>query len=443
MVASSATPGLLDRVTCPNCWAKFEPVETLWVASDHPSLATDAKLGEGHPRRFVADLFDAAGNAIDARGETCIDLACPECHLPVPRACLEMPPLMLSVFGRPGSGKSYFLAAMIWELRRLMLPTFNLAFSDADPALNAVINENIDSVFGRTDTGHERRLTELIRKTQETGDQYRQVRQSGAIKQYLQPMLYTARPAAGHRLGQTAGGPRRRGAVSADREPGRVLCLYDNAGESFLPGADRASSPVTRHLARSEALLFTFDPTQEKAFAERLRSEKAGGFADFHSQERVLQEAAKRVRQLSELRQTDLDPRPLIVVVTKSDAWEHQLDDRLLGDFWLPARSDRPGREFDTHALNMTCIQTLSAATRTLLVKHCGEIVSAAESFSADVTYLPISAVGRQTRLTDDTQDVAIRPEDTAPLNASLPALVAMAKSKSSNLIAAGRPKSR
>ena len=47
--------------------------------------------------------------------------------------------------------------------------------------------------------------------------------------------------------------------VSANQvlaEAERLLVLYDNAGEHFLPGADQATRPVTRHLGRSEAIVF-------------------------------------------------------------------------------------------------------------------------------------------------------------------------------------------
>ena len=92
----------------------------------------------------------------------------------------------------------------------------------------------------------------------------------------------------------------------------RVLCVYDNAGESFLPGADTAASPVTRHLAQSRVLLFLFDPTQDMRFrrlcrgttndpqmlerSERLERERPV------RQETILAEAAQRVRRSTGLR---------------------------------------------------------------------------------------------------------------------------------------------
>ncbi len=36
-----------------------------------------------------------------------------------PAPMMEMEPLFLSILGAPASGKSYFLTAMTWQLRRL------------------------------------------------------------------------------------------------------------------------------------------------------------------------------------------------------------------------------------------------------------------------------------------------------------------------------------
>ena len=51
----------------------------------------------------------------------------------------------------------------------------------------------------------------------------------------------------------------------------RVLCVYDNAGEHFSPGEESASSPVTQHLARSAAVVFLYDPTQDPRFRAACR----------------------------------------------------------------------------------------------------------------------------------------------------------------------------
>ena len=110
-----------------------------------------------------------------------------------------------------------------------------------------------------------------------------------------------------------------------------MLCVYDNAGESFLPGADTAASPVTRHLALSRVLMFLFDPTQDMRF-RKLCSGKTNDLQMLERSERldrerpvrqetILAEAGQRVRCFAGLGQSQRHPRPLIVAVTKFDAW--------------------------------------------------------------------------------------------------------------------------
>src|SRR5687768_2857643 len=83
---------LRTRVTCPHCWDSFAAEETKWVAA-HPELVNDPRLGGDKPQRFLPTRFNAEGNAIDIRGMPCQELACPRCHLIIPRGLLELPPL--------------------------------------------------------------------------------------------------------------------------------------------------------------------------------------------------------------------------------------------------------------------------------------------------------------------------------------------------------------
>ena len=81
---------------------------------------------------------------------------------------------------------------------------------------------------------------------------------------YPRPFLFTMQPQDGHPGGDPA-------------RLARMLCLYDNAGEHFQPGQDTATSPVTRHLARSRAILFLFDPTQDPRFRAVCRGSDSPG----------------------------------------------------------------------------------------------------------------------------------------------------------------------
>lgn len=113
-MSTAAAHILLKQATCPHCWTTFRPEQSLFV-TEHVELLGDARLGPDAQTRFLPTRFNVQGDAIDAKGFPCSQIACPQCHLTVPRACLELPPLFLSIFGAPGSGKSYYLAAMTWH----------------------------------------------------------------------------------------------------------------------------------------------------------------------------------------------------------------------------------------------------------------------------------------------------------------------------------------
>ena len=108
---------LQEELTCLHCWSRCSPDEVLWI-SEHQELLGDPLLGESAQRRFLPARFTLTGEALDPRGQVCREIACPHCHLPLPRAMLEHPPLLVSIIGTPTCGKSYFLGALTWSLRR-------------------------------------------------------------------------------------------------------------------------------------------------------------------------------------------------------------------------------------------------------------------------------------------------------------------------------------
>lgn len=131
---------LFARVTCPHCWKEFSPEEILWISA-HSDLGNDSALGEDEQQRFLPTRFDASGNAIDIKGASCKDLACPHCHLSMNRSLLEMRPLFISFLGAPSSGKTYYLASMINQLDRTLKEKFSLTSPDTDPLENRILGE--------------------------------------------------------------------------------------------------------------------------------------------------------------------------------------------------------------------------------------------------------------------------------------------------------------
>jgi len=406
---------LKSRVVCPNCWEGFSPDAALWIAQ-HPDLLGDPRLGADHPQRFLPTRFDLSGAAIDAKGFPCHELACPKCHLRVPRACFELDSFFLSILGNPACGKSFFIAAMTWRLRTLLSKEFALSFVDADALLNYRLQQNESRLF----LNPEPNALVNIDKTETTGDLYYTVNYGGQSVQYLRPFIFSVHPLEWHPLHERSA------------KAGKVVCLYDNAGESFLPGAETASSPVTRHLAASRAILFLFDPTQDLRYrhlcqgkttdpqmverSQRMQRESA------IRQETILVEAAQRARRFAGLPQNAKHRRPLIVVVTKYDAWS-----ALLG----PGRLRNPWRAKSDGTISAVCyeeIAKMSQHLRELLRRVSPEIVAAAEGFANEVLYVPISATGCGPEIDPLSNAQGFRPKNLKPMWVEVPLLYLMCR---------------
>ncbi|HEY2589170.1 MAG TPA: hypothetical protein VGI81_25730 [Tepidisphaeraceae bacterium] len=404
----SVPPNLLPKITCPHCWHAFEPHEILWVAQ-HVELMGDPVLGPEAPARFLPSRFNAAGEALDARDMSCQVLACPRCHLIIPRALIETPPIFVSLIGAPASGKSHLLASMTWELRRTLRDRFAIVFNDADALSNLSIHRYEETLFVN---GEADRLVS-IRKTELQGELYDQIRLGQQIVSLPRPFLFTmrtqAKPAASDRL--------------------RVMCLYDNAGEHFQPGMDSAAAPGTQHMARSKALMFLFDPTQHPGFREHCRmcsdDPQLYRAARTLRQETILTEAASRVRRYAGLSPQNKHDRPLVVVVSKADIWAPLLEEDLSTEPLLPDPS-QPGT--DMALVDIPRIERTSAALRKMLLRYTPEIVAAAEDFCHTIVYIPASALGRGPELQEETGMLGIRPRDIRPQWAAAPILYLFAK---------------
>ncbi len=403
------------RVICPHCWHTFPPDQALWI-SEHPDLVGDPRLGEDSAKRFLPTRFDLNGAAIDARGFACHGLACPKCHLSVPRSFFEMPPVFLSILGAPACGKSYFLAAMTWRLRKIMPKYFMLSFSDADPGMNHRLHEYESLQYLNPNQDE----LVAIEKTELQGDLYDTVLFGGQRISYPRPFVFSVVPIEGHpNYGNNA-------------TTARTLCVYDNAGESFLPGADTAANPVTRHLALSRVLMFLFDPTQDIRFRKLCSGkthdpqmlERTERFAREQPvlQETILAEAAQRVRLFAGLGQNQKHQRPLIVVVTKFDAWRKLLKPQDFLNTWAV------GSQGSITVMQHELIENWSRILRSLLWDVSPEIVSTAESFASQVLYLPVSATGRNPERDPKTGALGFRPKDVKPVFAEVPLLYSMSR---------------
>jgi hypothetical protein len=294
---------------CPHCWHRFRPDESLWIAA-HPELLGDRLLSAEDAVRFLPSRFTPAGEAIDPAGGRTRRLACPHCHLEIPQLVLERPMVIMSLAGSPSSGKSYFLSSAMWKLREELARHFSVAFTDTDPAMNRAITANEARLFLNEDQS----ASVAIDKTELEGAQYNSVQFDPGVATLLaHPFIFTVRPSRDHVNGH------------APERLTQLFTLYDNAGEHFFPGADTARAPGTQHLAKAQVLMFVFDPTQDVRFRQRLAGvsgdpQLAAG-AKTTRQDQLLVEMARRIRVHAGLAPQERVPKPLFVILSKSDIW--------------------------------------------------------------------------------------------------------------------------
>lgn len=377
-----------------------------WISA-HEELLGDYRVGPDANQRFRPTRFDVYGNAIDVKGLSCQDLSCPNCHLKIPRSVLVFRSFFISIAGTPSCGKSFYLAAMVWKMRQSFPKLFNLLVADSDGECNKILNSYEEQLFFSSEKSG---LVKLA-KTDVTGDWYSVVQYSDQAVTYPKPFYFDLRPSEDHfNAGQT-------------RKLSRLMCVYDNAGESFLPGADTVANPVTRHLGIAQAWLFCFDPTQDPRFRRAL-----AGKSNDHQvnespvtarQESVLNEMINRIRKHSDLGLKDKTNRPLIVVCTKFDAWE-----KLFGDLPDPLlHSAQAG----CSVLDMDLIDEVSEKLKNILDELCPEVVSASQSISDLVYFIPVSATGDSPVKDPQSGDYRIRADFIEPRWCEVPVLLAMA----------------
>ncbi len=390
-------------IVCPHCWHRFDVEEFLFIAR-HQSLVGDPVLGADAPQRFLPSRFTPEGHAIDASGMNCPDMACPRCHLRIPQAASEMPPLFLSIVGATASGKSYFLTSMTWELRNTLSRNFAINFTDTDAVNNQIVNDFEETVFLNSSSDE----LVALQKTELQGELYNQVLLDGMLVNLPKPFLFTVTPSEHH--------PRYE---EVRERMSWTLVLYDNAGEHFEPGMDSVDNPTTQHLLHSDTIFFLFDPTKDVRFRARLHSsdpQLAEG-ARVQRQEIILTEMINRIRKYSGMRSGTKVAKTLLIVLSKFDIWRDLLDEELPQAPWQWDAS------LNTCVLDVPLLRAVSFQLRSLLEEICPEMVPTAESFAGQVLYLPNSALGHSPELNPETGMIGIRPRDIRPFWVSVPML--------------------
>lgn len=396
-----ATRSLVSTIHCPHCWAEFQPAQARFI-SEHDALRGDPVLGGAERLRFLPSRFDAKGRAIDPLGAVCTRMACTRCHLEIPPALVEIPQAILSVVGAPACGKSVMLAAASFALRSGLVVD-GLDFLDADTSLNDLTVELESSLFRSTTPDR----PAMIAKTDLSGRLYRSFRSEDGYWLAPKPQLFELK----------------RGALR------RMMCLYDNAGEHFLPGRENPQEPVTRHLAVSRALIFVVDPTQDQRVIERLGGREAvaamgGGGSAEQRQDLVLIEAANRVRRLRALSSSDPLPFRIVLALAKADIWAALTTDELAGCFASSAART---------SVSMPTGDELASAHRgcaRFLADCMPELLATARALDPKFRAVPFSGLGRAPSRDSVGSDLAIRPRDVRPIWPAAPLVVALSEAE-------------
>lgn len=379
-------------LTCPVCWLKFDMGDVMHVAV-HDSLRGDPILGEDAHQRFHATKFNDRGQALDAMGLPCTDLACPHCRTKFPPGFIDAPHHIFSLVGNASAGKSYYLSILAKVLPSSLFKNLNLVWQDADPGGNAPLNAMKNRLYGAGDAEEA-----ALEKTVLGGAMYLQAPRYGKSVQMPRPFVFNV-------------SPRDR------REENLSIIFYDNAGEHFRPDIKIEDSPGALHVASASGIFFLFDPTRNYEFRRRLvgQGDPQLSMSMNDLQDIMLSEMKTRIMRMQRLDISQKVTTPLAVMVGKFDAWHH-----LLGDQPVYECLDVKGG-----GLVLDHVAHNSEITRALLLEVCPTIVANAESLSENVCYFPVSAFGH-TPLRTSQGGIAPDPTRLSPVLLEVPTVWAL-----------------
>ena len=391
VTSEEVLPELGESFKCPYCRTVSNLADVLSV-SVSPNLMGDPVLGDGEQKRFLPSQFNGNGLAIDAGGGVCTDIACPRCHMSLPRTLLEMPQTVMSVIGAAGAGKSVFLASCVWNCRQLLLRRFGLAFTDLAPAWNAWIRAYEERLFFQQD---DHALQQIDKTDLQGSNVSRSIMLDGDSVLVPMPCFF-----------KTAKN-------KADGGEPRSFVLYDCAGEHFRPGADVHSSLVTLNMLGADVLFFLFDPSADPRFRVLLDcgSGTAGNYAQM--QDVLLSEVAAKIAKYYGNSAERKLKRPLLFGISKCDLLRNHLP---LGE--------EPYRETDGGglALDVGILRKISSAVERLIDGIAPEVTATAHDISEDVWFVPVSALGH------NPMREGVRPCDIKPKWVELPVVFTLAK---------------
>ena len=345
--------------TCPVCWLKFDAGSVMSIAS-HPDLMGDDILGRDSMKRFWATRFNSRGQALDEKGVPCTDLACPHCRRKLPPNYLNTEEYIFSIVGAPSSGKSYYLASLVNGMRRSSVADCRLAWLDADPSGNTMLNDVVNRLFS-SDTPEDAALT----KTDLEGALYEEFYRHGRMAKLPKPFIYSIQ-----KMGS--------------RKSPCNLVFYDNAGEHFEPGRNSEDSPGAQHVAVANGIFFLFDPITSRPFKKLISGKNDPQLHTGHhldQQEIILAETLNRIAGILNLRPGRKIKTPLAMVIGKCDLWEEFLDTPL-----VPMMHEG--------AISSKALEHNSATVRRFMEKLHPSLCSTADMISSNVRFFAVSQLG-------------------------------------------------
>lgn len=402
---------------CPHCWHHFYSDEA-WYISRHPEFgaADDVLLNE--PKRFSPSAVKNTrdGQVLDPKNWEMVERACPRCHLQLSPELLQKQPYIISIVGSPKSGKTYFLTTMIHDIRKELVNYFGFSLQDTDSHFSDVFHKYEQDLYSPINPDE----PAILKKTEESGDLYNKIRIDGADVQLPKPFIFSLKPTQAN-LDVSLLGP----------HLNRNIVFYDNAGESFQFGKDKGHDRATMHLAKCNAVFFTFDPLQDAATREQLATVSSDpqltSAAYTTRQETFLEEIIHRMYRHRCVPRDQRLNTILAVCVQKYDVWKtlvpHATDEK--GYSLIDHTSVEYIQSKGVAGVDLEEVNCISLLIRQFLMNICPEFVALAETSFRLVRYFPVSALGTSPEYEVGQQSglLKIHPRNLRPWRVTHPLL--------------------
>ncbi|MDO5553779.1 MAG: hypothetical protein Q4G68_08455 [Planctomycetia bacterium] len=422
-------------IKCPHCAAQFRAEDTLWVANRN-SECRDARV-PNEPIRFSPRHFTPDAHALDAENRECEAVACPHCHLQFDQEYLETQPFMLTLAGGRRTGKTFFLTAMVWWMKR-SLQNYGLELHESCSELCTEWARMIELLFPTRATGPAIKKLEYscdatIAKSVFIPDSKMDTYDQNAPPGDHPVVLWT--PAL-YFINRTD-----------DISRKYAICLYDQYELDLPAGTEFPPRTISGSISLGDALFFFYDPVQNFHFMQSplLTARQADAFNTQDDMNdttilddpiTVFNDMAKRIRaeyrnetgqRLSAMEKYD---RPLVIVVTKCDVWKSLLPDTIQAHL-----NDDPvlstGKKL---SLDSRILQDVSDAILALFAEYAPEFLNVVSAFATDVLFLPVSVTGVNCSVPDSDlgdENANLSRAGASPVWVGVPLLYAMARHES------------